>query len=186
MTWVDGVLLIVMVISAILAFLRGFVQEFLGIVAWIGAGLGAFWLQESVSPFIEGSIEPRWLADGIVIGGLFLIILVVLKLLIHALAGQVQKSPLGGVDRSLGALIGLARGAVIGMLAYVLVGLVFPAVDQWPEPVREARALPHVVDGARWLVELLPEGYRPRIAPPPERRVPTQDDLLRPPARSRT
>jgi membrane protein required for colicin V production len=186
MTWVDGVLLLVMVISAILAFLRGFVQEFLGIAAWIGAGLGAFWLQDGVAPFVEGTVEPRWLAEGIVIGSLFLIILVILKLLIHALAGKVQKSPLGGVDRSLGALFGLARGAVMGMLAYVLAGLVFPAVDQWPEPVREARALPHVVDGARWLVDLLPEEYRPRIAAPPARRLPTQDDLLRPPARART
>ncbi|MCX8134731.1 MAG: CvpA family protein [Roseococcus sp.] len=186
MTWVDGVLLFVMVVSGILAFLRGFVREFLGIAAWIGSALAAFWLEQPVSALIEGVIEPRWLSEALVIGGLFLAILVVLKLLIHALAGRVQESALGGVDRSLGALFGLARGAVIAMLAYVLAGLVFPAVDQWPEPVREARALPHVVDGARWLVELLPEEYRPRIAAPPERRLPTQEDLLRPPARSRS
>jgi len=185
MTWVDGVLLLVMVVSAILSFMRGFVQEFLGVAAWIGAAFAAFALQDTFSPMLAGTVEPQWLADAIVIGGVFLAVLIVLKLLIHAIAGKVQQSPLGGVDRSLGALFGLARGAFLAVLAYVIAGLFVPAVDRWPEPVREAMALPHVVDGARWLADRLPEEYRPRIAEPPARRLPTQDDLLRPQARDR-
>ncbi|HEV7458558.1 MAG TPA: CvpA family protein [Roseococcus sp.] len=185
MTWVDGVLLFVMVISAILSLLRGFVQEFLGVAAWIGAAFAAFALQESLTPLLAGVVEPDWLADAIVIGGTFLVVLIVLKLLIHAIAGRVQDSALGGLDRSLGFLFGLARGAFLAVLAYVVAGLFVPAVDRWPEPVRDAMALPYVVEGARWLAERLPEEYRPRIAEPPERRMPTQDDLLRPPARDR-
>ena len=186
MTWADGILLIVMVASAILSFLRGFVREFLGIAAWIGAAIAAFTLREHITPLMEGTIEPDWLADGIAVSLVFLVVLVVLKLIIHALAGSVQRSPLGGVDRSLGAIFGLARGAFIAVLAYVLAGLFIPAIERWPEAFREARALPYVVDGARWVVGLMPEEYRPRIAEPPERRVPTQEDLMRPPARNRT
>ncbi|WP_431303855.1 CvpA family protein [Sediminicoccus sp. BL-A-41-H5] len=186
MTWADGILLLVMVASAILSFLRGFVREFLGIAAWIGAALAGFALLDHLRPLMAGTIEPDWLADGVAVGGVFLIVLVVLKLLIHALAGSVQRSPLGGVDRSLGAIFGLARGAFIAVLAYVLAGLFVPAIERWPEPVQEARSLPYVVDGARWVVGLMPEEYRPRIAAPPERRVPTQEDLMRPPARNRS
>ncbi|MCU0890104.1 MAG: CvpA family protein [Rubritepida sp.] len=186
MTWVDGALLFVLIVSAILAFLRGFVREFLGVAAWIGAAFAAFWALEPLSAMIADAIEPAWLADAIVIGAVFLAVLVVLKLVIHALAGRVQDSPLGGVDRSLGALFGLARGGAIAVFGYVLAGMFFPAVDRWPEPVREARALPYVVDGARWLAAQLPEEYRPRIAEPPVRRIPTHEELLRPPARPRT
>ncbi|WP_424810814.1 CvpA family protein [Roseococcus sp. YIM B11640] len=186
MTWADGILLIVMVVSAILSFLRGFVREFLGVAAWIGAAFAAFALREPLAAMMEGTVEPDWLADGVAVGVVFLVVLVVLKLVIHALAGRVQSSPLGGVDRSLGAIFGLVRGAFIAALAYVLAGLVVPAVERWPEAVREARALPLVVDLARWVVALMPEEYRPRIAAPPERREPTQEDLMRPPARSRT
>ena len=186
MTWADGILLVVMVASAILSFLRGFVREFLGIAAWIGAAVAAFTLRERITPLMEGTIEPDWLADGIAVGLVFLVVLVALKLIIHALAGSVQRSPLGGVDRSLGAIFGLVRGAFIAVLAYVLAGLFVPAVERWPEAFREARSLPYVVDGARWVVGLMPEEYRPRIAEPPERRVPTQEDLMRPPARNRT
>jgi membrane protein required for colicin V production len=186
MTWADGVLLFVLVISAILAFLRGFVNEVLGIAAWVGAAFAAFWALEPLSAMLGNAIEPPWLADAIVIGGVFLTVLILLKLVIHALAGRVQDSPLGGVDRSLGALFGIARGGAIAVLAYVLAGMFFPAVERWPEPVREARALPYVVDGARWLAAQLPEEYRPRIAEPPLRRIPTHEELLRPPARPRT
>ena len=186
MTWADGILLLVMVASAILSFLRGFVREFLGIAAWIGAAIAGFSLRDHVVPLMEGTVEPDWLADGIAVGGVFLVVLVLLQLVIHALAGRVQRSALGGVDRSLGAIFGLARGAFIAILAYVLAGLFVPAIERWPEAVREARALPHVVDGARWVVGLMPEEYRPRIAAPPERRMPTQEDLMRPPARNRT
>ena len=185
MTWADGLLLLVMVASAILAFLRGFVREFLGVAAWIGAALAGFALRDHLTPLMDGTIEPNWVADGVAVGGVFLLVLVALKLIIHALAGSVQRSPLGGVDRSLGALFGLARGGFIAVLAYVLAGLFVPQVERWPEAFREARALPYVVEGARWVVGRMPEEYRPRIAAPPERRVPTQEELMRPPARNR-
>ena len=185
MTWVDGALLLVMVLSAILAFLRGFVRESLGIAAWFGAAFAAFAFRGAIRPFMDQLVAQDWVADGLAVAAIFLVVLIVLKLVIHVLAGKVQASPLGGIDRSLGALFGLARGFVIAILAYVLAGLLEPEVAQWPEPVREARTLPHVADGARWVVALLPAEYRPRIAAPPERREPTQEDLLRPPARNR-
>jgi len=185
MTWADGVLLFVMVISAILAFMRGFVHEFLGVAAWIGAAIAAFALRDTLAPLLAGVVQPDWLAEAIAIGGTFLVVLVALKLLIHAIASRVQGSALGGLDRSLGALFGLARGAFLAVLVYVVAGLFVPAVDRWPAPVRDAKALPYVVEGARWLAYRMPEAYRPRIAEPPPRRLPTQEDLLRPPARDR-
>jgi membrane protein required for colicin V production len=98
----------------------------------------------------------------------------------------VEDSALGGVDRALGLVFGLARGAFLVILAYILAGMVLPATERWPEAVREARSLPLVVDGANRLVAMLPPDYRPRVSSPPLRPDPTQDDLLRPPARNRT
>jgi membrane protein required for colicin V production len=98
----------------------------------------------------------------------------------------VEDSALGGVDRSLGAVFGLARGAFLVVLAYIVGGLFLPATERWPEAVLEARFLPTVVSGANTVANLLPPEYRPRIATPPERRVPTQEELLRPRVGSRT
>jgi len=186
MTWVDGVVLAVLAVSAILAFFRGLVREVLGIGAWIGAIVAAFVALPYAAPLIAPSVDPPWLVDALAVGGVFLAVLLLLKLVIAWIAHRVQRSALGGLDRALGLVFGLARGAFLAVLAYILGGLFLPATERWPEAVRDSRALPLVDEGARWLVAQLPEEFRPRLPEPPDRPAPSLDQLLRPPARSRT
>ena len=186
MTWVDGVVLAVLLVSAGLAFFRGLVREVLGVGAWAGAIVAGIYAEPQVQPLIAPHVEPAWLATGLAVGAVFLVVLVVLKLIIAWLAGFVRRSVLGGVDRALGMVFGLARGAFVVVAAYILGGLGLPAADRWPEPVRHARALPYAADGARWLVGQLPEDLRPRLPEGADRGEPTMDQLLRPPARCRT
>ncbi len=185
MNWVDGVVLAVLALSAILAFFRGLVREVLGIGAWVGAAIVAFLAWPQVRPWVGGHVEPDWLADGVAAGGVFLVVLLLLKVVIAWIAAKVERSVLGGVDRALGLVFGLARGAFLVILAYILAERFFP-IERWPEPVREARALPLAADGARWLVDQLPPEIRPGLDGPPERPLPGLNDLLRPPARDRT
>jgi membrane protein required for colicin V production len=188
MTWVDGVVLAVLVVSAVLAYLRGLVQEVLGVGAWIGAIALGLALRPQVEPVVSGLLPlswPREAVTAISVGGVFLLVLIVLKVIIGAIARRVQDSVLGSTDRALGLLFGLARGAFLVVLAYIVGGLVMPAADRWPEPVRDARALPLVAEGAEWLAERLPPEFRPRVVPPPDRPPLNQQDLMRPPARNR-
>ncbi len=186
MTWVDGVVLAVLLISAGLAYFRGLVREVLGIGGWLGA-IAAGLLALPVSrPLIEPHVQPDWLATGLAIGAVFLVVLVILKIIIHWVAGMVQRSMLGGVDRALGLVFGLARGAFIVVLAYIVGALAMPASDKWPEEVRQARSRPLAADGARWLVAQLPPEFRPVLPDGTGNQDPTMDQLLRPPARSRT
>lgn len=180
MTWVDLAALAVLVVSAILSFWRGFVREVLGIAAWIGALVAAFALRATVRPFFAGFVDAPWLADGLAVGSVFLVVLILLTLVVHAIASRVEDSALGGLDRSLGAVFGLARGAFLLVLAYIIAGLLVPQTERWPQAVLDARGLPLVVSGARDVSGLLPADYRPRLAEPPERPLPTQEDLLRP------
>lgn len=186
MTWVDGVILAVLAVSALLALLRGLVHEVLGIAAWAGAVVAALLLRPEVTPLLEPHVDPPWLADALATGGVFLAVLIPLKLIVAAIARRVQDSMLGGTDRLLGLAFGAARGAALVAAAYILGGMVLPATDRWPEPVRDARSLPLVVDTATWMVSLLPPEWRPRVAIPPEPKIPPMEDLLRPPARDRT
>ncbi|MBI0433735.1 CvpA family protein [Roseomonas sp. KE0001] len=185
MTWVDGIVLAVLALSALIAFFRGLVQEVLGVGAWAGAVLFALYMLPGTGPLVKTWVEPDWLAEIIALGGIFLVALVVLKLMIGWFAGRVRASVLGGLDRALGMVFGLARGAFLVVLAYIVGGLLLPAVDRWPEPVRDARTLPLVADGAGTLVSWLPPEYRPRLPDLPQRSIPGMDELLRPPARGR-
>jgi membrane protein required for colicin V production len=185
MTWVDGVVLAVLLVSAGLAFFRGLVREVLGAGAWAGAIVLGVLAEPHVHTLIEPHVQPPWLATGVAVGGVFLLVLIVLKLVIAWIAGHVRKSVLGGVDRALGLVFGLARGAFVVVLAYIVAGLVMPAADRWPEPVRQARSLPMAAGGARWIVEKLPADMRPRLPEGAAAQEPSMEQLLRPPARSR-
>ena len=108
----------------------------------------------------------------------FIAALIVLLLICHAVGRTVRRSVLGGLDRTLGLLFGLARGAALVVLAYMLVGMVIP-VERWPQPVLQARAMPLAYDGAAWTAHWLPADYRPRVYPPPAGRPTTEEALLR-------
>lgn len=186
MTWADGAILLILGVSAILAYSRGLVREVLGVGAWAGALVLAFVMLPGMRSALGAAVSPAWLADVVVVGSVFVIALIILKLLIAWVARAVQSSVLGGVDRALGTVFGIARGAFLVVLAYILAGQLQPVTERWPEALRDARALPFVAQGAKWLVGQLPPEYRLRVPDAPARPLPPMEDLLRPPARNRT
>ncbi len=180
MTWVDAVILAVIVISGLLAFMRGLVREVLGIGAWIGAAIIAVWATPAVRPqfrvWLSGHPD---LAEPVAYAVLFLVTLIVLLFISHRISRVVRGSALGGLDRTLGLLFGLARGAALIILAYILAGWLGGPMDEWPRSVLDARALEPAYEGAVWAAGKLPPTYRPHVAAPPERRQPTADALMR-------
>ena len=79
---------------------------------------------------------------------------------------------------SLQTTFGLARGAALVVLAYIIVAIAVP-VAEWPQPVVAARAMPLAYQGAVWAAHWLPDAYRPRVEPPPGGRPATEEALLR-------
>jgi membrane protein required for colicin V production len=153
----DLAVLIILLLSAIVAFVRGFVREFLGILAWIGAAIVTLYTFPAAQPFLRQYISIEWMADLVTGLVIFIVSLVVFSTLAHFAARGVRTSALNAVDRSLGFLFGLVRGAILVCLAYLV--LVYASEDgQLPSWVEDARSRPFVNQGAAWLVGLVPEG----------------------------
>jgi membrane protein required for colicin V production len=179
MTWFDLAMLGVLALSALLAFFRGFVREVLGVGAWAGAIFLGFWFFPYVSPKFETWIHAREFADPAAFAAVFLVSLIVLSVISSWAGALVRGSALGGVDRTLGIVFGLVRGAAVLIFCYVAAGLVTVPQD-WPEPIRDARLLPYVYEGAQQAVTLLPAGYHPHLVAPPVTQPPSLNDLLQP------
>ncbi|HTW27581.1 MAG TPA: CvpA family protein [Acetobacteraceae bacterium] len=177
MTWVDLAALAVLAISALLAFMRGLVREVLGIGAWIGAGAAAYYGLPLAKPQAHAWFGGAYWVDPATLAAIFIVSLIVLMFVAHVIGRAVRFSPLGGLDRTLGLVFGLARGAAVVILAYIVAGMVVP-VDRWPQPVQQAMFLKPAFAGARWAVQELPVDYRPRLYAPPTGREATADDLL--------
>jgi membrane protein required for colicin V production len=178
MTWVDLAVLGVMAISGLLACMRGFVREVLSIGAWIGAFMIAAAGQTWGREFAGQWISDKQVAAAASFVVLLLVSLVILKIVARSIGKLVSGVGLGSVDRTLGLVFGLARGALLAIVAYMLAGMT-TSIDHWPDAAKEARSLPYIYAGAVWVREkALPEEYRPRLYAPPSAPNPTAASLL--------
>ncbi len=124
-TIIDGVVALVIVISALLAYSRGLVRESLAIAGWIVAAILAYMFAKQAQPlvkeipvvgdFISDSCELSMLAAFAVI---FAVALVVASLFTPLFASLVQRSALGGLDQGLGFLFGVLRGILLVAIAF--------------------------------------------------------------------
>src|SRR5262249_53555572 len=106
--------------------------------------------------FARKYIEVALFADIAAGVAIFVAALIILTILSHALSRNVRDSALGAVDRSLGLLFGLVRGAVLVCLAYLVMAWAIPQEDR-PVWVAQSRPLPLVQQGAGLLLKILPE-----------------------------
>ena len=157
----DIAVIAVVILSGLLALMRGFVAEVFSIVAWVGALAVGIYGYKPATPYVEELTGIDGPLGELIAGGvLFIIALIVFMILARLASGALQMVGLGAVDRSLGFLFGLVRGAVLVCVAYLLVLWAEPNPQDHPTWVTEARTLPLVVSGADMLVTLVPEHLR--------------------------
>ncbi len=153
---VDLAVIVILLLSAFLAFVRGFVLEVLSVISWIGAAAVAYYLFPAALPYVERYITQDLAARIATGAGLFVIALTILSLIGHFVAKAVKGPALGAVNRSLGFLFGLARGALLICLAYLMLIWLLPDEDQRPQWVAEARTRPLIEQGTALLQAALP------------------------------
>ncbi len=155
----DLALFALVVASAIVAYLRGFVRELFSLASWIGAAAAAWFAFMPLSTALAAYIQPPLLARIAAGAGSFLAALVLLSVVAGRVAGRVERSSHSALDRALGFLFGLVRGAVIICTLYLVGSRVVPPADQ-PGWMKNARSIPMIETGARQIEQLLP----PRLA----------------------
>jgi membrane protein required for colicin V production len=127
-TIIDAGVAAIIVISAILAFSRGFVREAMAILGWIAAAVLAFTFAGSAEPlireipyvgdFIGESCELAIIAAFAVV---FALSLVVTSIFTPLFSSAIRNSVLGAFDQGAGFLFGVLRGALLVAVAFVVV-----------------------------------------------------------------
>jgi len=155
-TWLDILLLSVMLISGILAMIRGFMREVLSIAAWGAAAVATVLLYGRLLPIAKANISSDIVATAAVVGGVFLLTLLVVSILTVRISDMILDSRIGALDRTLGFLFGLGRGLVIVVVAFVFFAWLVPPGKQ-PEGVRNAKSRVVLENTGEWLQALLPQ-----------------------------
>lgn len=126
-TLIDAGVAVIIVLSAVLAYSRGFVREAMAIAGWVGAAFLAFLFAPSAQPLIkEIPVLGDFLGDSCELSiiaafaAVFAIGLVLASLFTPLFSSAVQRSALGGLDQGLGFLFGVLRGIVLVGVAFLV------------------------------------------------------------------
>jgi len=155
-TLLDIILLAVMLISGLLAMIRGFMREILSIGAWAVAAIVTLYSYGRVLPMAKQYFSSDMVAAGVSAGGVFLGTLLIVSIITARISDMVLDSRVGALDRTLGFLFGLGRGLVIVVVAFLFFAWLVPDRSQ-PEWVRSAKSKLVLQNTGQWLMSMLPD-----------------------------
>jgi len=181
-SYLDLGLIVVVLISAFLAMLRGFTREVLAIAAWGAAALAAVYLHPLVLPYVKPYIAKDVIALAVAAAAVFFVTLIAVSVITIKLSDAILDSRVGALDRSLGFLFGAVRGLLLCVIAFVFFNWLVPAQTQ-PGWVKTARMRPLLQVTGDKLMAILPddpEGLlnklkKPKSAGASEETVPDTD-----------
>ena len=155
-TLLDIVLIVVMLVSGLLAMVRGFMREVLSITAWVLAAAATLYSYAKLLPLAKQYFNNDIVAAVAVVGGVFLVTLLVVSVLTIRISDMVLDSRVGALDRTLGFLFGLGRGLIIVVVAFQFFTWLVPDRSQ-PEWVRSAKSRVVLAGTGQWLMSMLPD-----------------------------
>lgn len=161
---VDLLVFATLLLSGVLAFMRGFVREIFSLGAWIGASILSVVLYSTAKPWMHHHIKNDMAADAATAVGLFSLGLIILIPIGHLLASLVKGKTLTAIDRSLGFVFGLTRGVLVVCLLFMITLLIWPKPEDMPDWLAEAKTRPLMTAGAEIVKDLVPKSEREKIA----------------------
>jgi membrane protein required for colicin V production len=163
----DLVVIGVVVVSALLAAVRGFTREVLAIVAWVAAAAAAWYFHPAALPFAKQYIKSDTVALVAAIGAIFILTLIVVSIITVKISDLILDSRIGALDRTMGFAFGAARGFLLCVIGWVF--LAWLVQGKMPEWAVAAKTRPMLENTGNSLIAMLPdnpEGLLKQIRPP--------------------
>jgi membrane protein required for colicin V production len=152
----DVILAIMLIVSILGGFSKGFTTEVLKIVAWAGSIFLTIIALPISTNFMQDFIASEFAAKLVGMVVTFFVSFFFLKFLAKFVGDRIRTSLVAPLDRGLGALFGFARGALILSAVYLMYSNLVAEEDQ-PEWMMEARFQPYLSAGAKTLEVIAPD-----------------------------
>lgn len=146
-----------MLISGLLAMVRGFMREVFAIASWVIAAVVTLYAYPHALPYAKQYIAQDTIAMAVSVGGVFLLTLLIVSIITVRISDAILDSRIGALDRTLGFLFGLARGFLIMVVAFLFFNWLAQNEQGQPEWIRDARSRVVLQKAGDWLISVLPE-----------------------------
>ncbi|MBS7804241.1 CvpA family protein [Rhizobiales bacterium TNE-4] len=152
----DIIVIGIVILSGLLAAVRGFTREVLAIASWVAAAAAAYAFHPVVLPYVKPYITNDNLALAASIGAVFIGVLIIVSLFTVKISDLILDSKIGALDRSLGFIFGAVRGFLIAVIAFMFFDTLVGEKQQ-PEWVKQAKTRPFLKEAGDQLLALLPK-----------------------------
>jgi membrane protein required for colicin V production len=160
LTILDVIVIVVVLMSAMLAMVRGFVREVLSIGSWVAAAAAAYLLYKPVLPLVTPYTTSTTVQAIVAAGAVFIVALIIATYITTKIADFVVDSRIGAVDRALGFLFGVARGVLLLVVALLFFNWLVNPSPTW---VANAQTRPVLEDLGAKLIAALPQDLEASI-----------------------
>jgi membrane protein required for colicin V production len=168
----DAIVLVLVGVSALISFMRGFIREVLTIAGVVGGVLAAIFMGPAFAPLmrgwfgvVEGQPSPEKLfglipieiaADITAYGLIFVAVVIAIYILTQLIAGAAKAVGLGPVDRTLGVVFGMARAILLMGLIYMPLNVLIPQSTK-DSLFQDSKTHVMIESTSAWLAGFLPD-----------------------------
>lgn len=153
MIWIDFAVIGIILVSAFISLVRGFVREALSLVGWAVSFWVALTFAGGFAELFLNSIDDKTFRVVVGFGILFVISLVLFVMVNYFAVQLVHRTGLSGTDRFIGVVFGLLRGTLIVAVLVMLAGLSSMPKESWWQ---NSLLLSQFEGIALWLGQFLP------------------------------
>src|SRR4249920_3845563 len=150
----DAIVIVVVLISAILAMVRGFVREFLSIASWAVAAAAGYFFYKPLVPLVQPYVDKQIVAVIISVAVIFFVALIVASYITMKISDFVIDSRVGAIDRALGFVFGAVRGLLLLVITFIFFNWLVHPEPPW---VASARSEPVLTELGDRLMAAIPK-----------------------------
>lgn len=157
MNWLDFVLLILLAVSIVASFRKGFSRELIGLISVIVALFCGLWFYGPAGEFLLPYVSSKEVAHFCGFLLIFVGVLIAGAIVGHLFSRLVKAAGLSMFDRVLGAAFGAVRGLLLAVAVIVAIVAFSPGNGDAPPPaVVHSRVAPYVIDTAHLFASVAP------------------------------
>ena len=159
MTLADWIICALVLVNVVTATMQGFFSEALTIAGLVLGYIVAAWKYRGLAEWLESFLKNEWLAE--ILGFLIIFFAIVLLFGVAARIARwvMKESGLSGLDRFLGAVLGLLKGGL--MVAVILMGMT--AFQPASKLLQNSQLAPYFLVVGRAAIWVAPSELRARF-----------------------
>ncbi len=162
----DIMIALIMCLSSLLAFNKGFISSVLSLIGWVLSVLFTY----NLFPYLEPLLKKHMSSFMVLVFGyfgtliVFLFFFAILNFTIATTLGSLRKSTF---DRFLGIIFGTVRGMIVVLVLFLCLSSILNILngkkqseEELPEFIVDSYSYPLLITGQQELLEVLPESLR--------------------------